>query len=143
MHGTLKAETAAPPARSLRAQGRRFDAFRRVYNEERPHEALAMGVPADHYTPSPRRYSGRLESPAYPDDHQVRRVKRSGEIKWRNAYVYISQTLAGEPVGLAESDDGIWTVSFGPIHLGVIGHDRKLERPGPGSRSRSGPDTGV
>ena len=114
MHGTLKAETATPPARSLRAQARRFDVFVRVYNEERPHEALDMDVPDDHYTPSSRPYSGRLQSPHYPDHHQVRRVRRSGEIKWCNSYVYISQTLAGEPVGLVESDDGLWTVSFGP-----------------------------
>ena len=137
MHGTLKAETATPPARSLRAQARRFDAFLRVYNTERPHEALGMDVPDDHYTPSPRPYGGRLQSPHYPDHHEVRRVRRSGEIKWCNSHVYISQTLAGEPVGLVESDDGLWTVSFGPVILGTIAHDGKLKRPGPGSRSRS------
>ncbi len=138
LHGTLKAETATPPAASLRAQARRFDAFRRVYNEERPHEALEMDVPNDHYTPSPRGYSGRLESPHYADDHEVRRVRHNGEIKWCNGYIYISQTLAGEPVGLVESGDAMWTVSFGPIVLGTIGREAKLKRPGPGSRSRPG-----
>lgn len=39
MHRTLKAETTKPPAASSRAQQRRFDAFVREYNEERPHEA--------------------------------------------------------------------------------------------------------
>ncbi len=141
MHGTLQAETAAPPAQTLRAQGLRFDAFRRVYNEERPHEALDMDVPNDHYAPSPRRYSGRLESPDYPADHEVRRVKRSGEISWRNQHAYISQTLTGEPVGLVQVEDGVWTVSFGPVVLGTIGHDGKFKRPAAGSRSRSGTTT--
>ena len=43
MHRTLKAATARPPAANQRAQQRRFDAFRREYNEERPHQALGQG----------------------------------------------------------------------------------------------------
>src|SRR5688572_7756551 len=39
MHLTLKKETALPPRASMLAQQRRFDAFRREYNDERPHEA--------------------------------------------------------------------------------------------------------
>ena len=97
-----------------------------------------MDVPNDHYAPSPRRYSGRLREPDHGDDDAVRRVRTSGEIKWQGALVYIGQALTGEPVGLAQGGDGIWTVSFGPIVLGVIGHDGKLKRPGPGSRSRTG-----
>ena len=47
MHRTLKAHTARPPAASLRAQQRRFDAFRAEFNRERPHEALQMSVPQE------------------------------------------------------------------------------------------------
>ena len=39
MHRTLKAEACRPPQGTLGAQQRRFDAFRREYNQERPHEA--------------------------------------------------------------------------------------------------------
>ena len=46
MHRTLKQETASPPARNRRRQQERFDRFRREYNEERPHEALAQQTPA-------------------------------------------------------------------------------------------------
>ena len=46
MHSTLKAETARPPRSSLRAQQRCFETFRREYNHERPHEALAYETPA-------------------------------------------------------------------------------------------------
>ena len=38
MHRTLKAETADPPAATLSEQQRRFDAFRAIYNDERPHD---------------------------------------------------------------------------------------------------------
>ena len=51
VHRTLKQETAAPPADSLPAQQQRFEEFRAVYNNERPHEALGttdpgFGLPA-------------------------------------------------------------------------------------------------
>jgi len=60
MHRTLKQETAQPPARSVRAQQQVFDRFREEYNQERPHEALAMATPASVYAPSLRRFPERL-----------------------------------------------------------------------------------
>jgi transposase InsO family protein len=46
MHRDLKAETTRPAAASLGAQQRRFDVFRRTFNEVRPHEALRQRRPA-------------------------------------------------------------------------------------------------
>jgi putative transposase len=65
MHRTLKRATARPPAATRRHQQRCFDAFRREYNELRPHEALADETPASVYGPSPRPYPARL--PALED----------------------------------------------------------------------------
>jgi transposase InsO family protein len=126
MHLTLKQETATPPAATLRAQQRRFDAFRQTFNEERPHEALGQTPPALHYHPPPRPYSGRLHEPDYPDAQAVRRVRSNGEIKWRGERLFISQALIGEPLGLRETADGIFELSYGPVALGTIGHDRKF-----------------
>src|SRR5262249_35530510 len=63
MHGTLKTATAAPPAATLAAQQRRFNRFRREFNEERPHEALGQKPPASLYRASPRRYPCPLREP--------------------------------------------------------------------------------
>jgi putative transposase len=120
MHRTLKAETAAPPAADLRRQQRRFDLFRREFNEERPHEALGQVTPASLYTPPLRRWSGRLREPEYGAQAMVRRVRQNGEIKWRGALVFLSQTLTGEPVGLTETDDDRWLVRYGPLELGHV-----------------------
>jgi hypothetical protein len=49
MHRTLKKETATPPAFTLKEQQDRFDEFRRCFNRERPHEALAFGTPNSVY----------------------------------------------------------------------------------------------
>lgn len=130
LHLTLKQDTASPPAPSLRRQLERFQAFQRTYNEERPHAALDNSPPAEHYAPSPRRWDGVLREPDYPEDHEVRRVRHSGEIKWRGKAIYLSQALSGEPVGLAETDGGAWALHYGPIPLGIIEHrGTRLKRP--------------
>jgi transposase InsO family protein len=123
MHRTLKEDTTRPTAANRREQQRRFDKFRRIFNEERPHEALGLDTPAKHYQPSPRIYSGRLREPEYPDDHQVRRVRSNGEIKWLGEKVFLSAALIGEPVGIQETDDGLHTVHFGPVFLGYLNRD--------------------
>ena len=81
VHRTLNQETATPPAASLAAQQERFDAFRAVYNNERPHEALGQQTPALLYEPSPRPYPDRVEQPHYGEEVAVRRVRRTGQIK--------------------------------------------------------------
>src|SRR5437588_9345860 len=65
MHLTLQQETMAPMAANRRAQQRRFDPFRREYNQQRPHEALAMRTPDSCYTSSPRPYPARVPDPEY------------------------------------------------------------------------------
>jgi putative transposase len=59
-------------------------------------------------------------------------VRHNGEIRWQGRTIYISAALIGEPVGVIESNDGGWTVSYGPLVLGILahGHDR-LRKPKP------------
>ena len=129
LHLTLLLDTASPPARSLREQLVRFHAFQRVYNEERPHEALDNDTPAEHYAASPRPWHGILRTPEYPPGHDVRRVRPNGAIRWRDAEIYVTQALDGEPVAIAEREDGDWVV-YGPIELGIIDRQRgRLRRP--------------
>ena len=120
MHGTLKAATATPPAATLAAQQRRFNRFRREFNEERPHEALGQKPPASLYRVSAKPYPCALREPTYDNDHAVRRVHTNGEIKWRGEFIFISEVLVGEPVGIAESAGGDWRVSFADVELGFI-----------------------
>jgi putative transposase len=121
MHRTLKAETSQPPAASPAEQQVRFDEFRHGFNEERPHEALDQMTPASCDAASPRPYPERIEEPWYDADHQVRRVRPDGTIKWHGEFVFICDALAGEPVGVAElDDDGGWIVRFADLPLGLI-----------------------
>src|SRR5438270_5906181 len=130
LHLTLLQDTADPPARTLRQQLQRFRSFQRLYNEERPHQALQNGTPAERFALSPRRWDGVLREPEYPADAVVRRVHCNGAIRWCGAEIYLSEALVGEPVSLVERQDGDWVVHYGPIELGVIDHrGDRLRRP--------------
>lgn len=139
MHLTLKQETASPPARSLAEQIERFERFRRIYNHERPHEALNQCPPASRYRPSPRAYDGVLRSPDYPAEAIVRKVRRKGEIKWKGRHVFVSEVLAGEPVGLTEIGDDVWLLKYGPIILGTIKGEAGLNKVGTGTLAKRQP----
>lgn len=137
MHRTLKAQTSRPPAANAAEQQARFDAFRRHYNEERPHEALGQRPPAEFYGPSPRPMPERVEDPWYDADHQVRRVRSSGEIMWKGELVFISDALVGELVGVAELETGDHLVRFCDLDIGLIdrrGVFRRFAPPRPGLR---------
>jgi len=119
MHRTLKQATAQPPKANPRAQQRAFDRFRSEYNQERPHEALAMQTPSQHYQSSPRPFPERLPEVEYTPDHKLRRVRSNGEIRWQDKKRYLSESLVGQWVGLIEIDNGQWRIDFGPIQLAV------------------------
>lgn len=125
-HRTLKEAVADPPAATLGEQEARFDAFRREYNEERPHEACNQRPPGTRYAPSPRRYPRALREPAYGADEAMRRVRSNGQIKWGGELIFVSEVLSGECVGVSETGEGEWRVRFGPVELGFI--DAKARR---------------
>ena len=127
MHRTLKRAAAQPPAPNARAQQRRFDVFRRHYNAERPHEALAQRTPASVYIPSPRPYPERLPEMVYPSYMHAHRVCDTGLVYWNAWRIYVGYLLAGEHVGIEPVGDGLWNVHFGPIRLG--GFDERNLKP--------------
>lgn len=118
MHRELKRETVVPPAATLRAQQRRFDGFRRRYNEERPHEALADCTPSTRWSPSTRPYPDRLPSPEYPAHFDVRRIRASGAFRFRGREPFVSHVLADTDIGLEEIADGIWNIVYYRTVLG-------------------------
>ena len=131
VHRTLNQETATPPAASLAAQQERFDAFRAVYNNERPHEALGQQTPASLYRPSPRPYPDRVEDPHYGEDVAVRRVRSTGQIKWAGELIFVGEALIGEPVGILETEGGDWRVRYADVDLGYIHPQRRRLTPRP------------
>jgi transposase InsO family protein len=129
MHATLKAEACKRPAATRAEQQARFERFRYEFNFLRPHEALDLSTPASRYRPSPRSFPQRIEEPVYDSDLAVRRVRSNGEIKWGGDLIFVSEALAGEPVGIAETQDGDWLVCFAEHPLGIINNRTRRLRP--------------
>jgi len=129
MHRTLKEAVCQPPQSCLSRQQKSFERFRAEYNEERPHEALGMKTPASLYRPSDRNYPSRLPKVEYDSWLTVRKVMPSGCIKWRNEFIYVSQALAGEPVGLKQIADTAWEIWFSFLLLGVLDETKRKVLP--------------
>jgi len=120
-HRTLKSAAIKPPSRSLESQQRRFDDFKAEYNDNRPHTSLPQHrPPGEFYSSSPRPYPKRLPIIEYPSEWEVRLVSSSGQFKWKDKPLHLSDNLAGQYVGIAENENGLLTVSYGALQLGQI-----------------------
>ena len=128
MHLTLKQETTKPAEANVLQQQARFDAFVECYNQERPHQALAMKVPADLYRRSPRVYRG-LEELTYPYHDATVPVTRCGRICFQGRKVSLSQVLAGQNVGVTQVGERVWLVTFMQYDLGYFDDEAARVQP--------------
>src|SRR6185503_12620983 len=91
----------------------KFNRLRYVYNNERPHEALAMKVPATRYQPSSRAYPGRLPAIEYSPGDLVRKVRSYGHFKYRGREYQLGSAFSGLHVALRHTaTDGVLDVYF-------------------------------
>ena len=98
-----------------------LDPWRRVYNLERPHEALSYAVPAQRYTTSSRSLPSHLPPLEYPAADEVRRVQANGEISYHGRELQVGKAFAGEPVALrATEEDGVMEVYYCKQRVGRL-----------------------
>ncbi len=119
MHLTLKKEATKPASENLLQQQARFDNFIDEFNFERPHQALNMKTPSQIYKPSDRIYRG-LPEVEYPFSDRTIVVTTCGRICIGKKKINFSQVFAGQKIGITETDDKIWLVSFMDYDLGYF-----------------------
>jgi len=121
-HRSLNAEVLARRSfRDLDHCQRAFDAWRLVYNHHRPHEALAMGVPAERYRVSARVFPEVLPPIDYAPGDVVRKVQDGGLISFKNRTWRVGRAFIGLPVALRPGrDDGLFTVHFCAQRIGQL-----------------------
>lgn len=85
-----------------------FCIYQPRYNEERPHEALGMVVPASRYMPSERSYPERLPEVEYDEGEQVRRVQKGGWISYRGREWRVGKAFVGERVAVRPGKEEGW-----------------------------------
>jgi putative transposase len=122
MHLTLKKETTKPAGSNFLQQQGRFDEFIEYYNNERPHQALDMKVPADRYRSSLRAYQG-LPEIEYPFHDKTIIVTTCDRICLNRKKINLSLVFAGQKVGVKQVDDKLWLASFMSYDLGYFDED--------------------
>jgi transposase InsO family protein len=130
-HRTLKADLLARHDwLDLAQTQRRFNTYRRLYNHDRPHDALALAVPASRYHVSARALPRRVPVAEYDTGELVRPVKTKGEITFRNRFYYVGRAFAGLSVALRPTaDDGIFRLCYAAFSLGLVDTTEPLNQP--------------
>jgi transposase InsO family protein len=121
-HRTIRAELVGQRTfQSIDEVQRHFDRWRHEYNHERPHEALALEVPASRYAASRRSYPEVLAQISYNEGDVVKTVRNNGMVSlWKNDF-YVGQAFAGQPVAFRPTkDDGVWKIYFCEKELRLV-----------------------
>jgi transposase InsO family protein len=119
-HRVYKKEVAKNPARTVAGQQRRSNRWLKSYNEQRPHEALGMKVPADCYQKNCRKVPKGVLSWKYGRGWKRHWVKGNGEISRKGKRRFIGEAFVGDYVGLKRLRAKVWQVYFGPILIGEL-----------------------
>jgi transposase InsO family protein len=123
LHRTLKAEVLSLRRfRDLAEVQRAFDAWRDIYNIERPHEALRQAVPAVRYRPSPRPMPERLPQPDYQPGEIIRTVGRTkAYINFKGRLWPVGQAFFGERLAIRpRTADGQYGIYLGAHEVASI-----------------------
>jgi transposase InsO family protein len=98
-----------------------FDRWRRIYNHERPHEALQLDTPGSRYRVSPRSFPETLPPIEYWPGDIVRKVDQAARISFKNRPWRIGKAFRGQLVALRPTQtDGIYDVIFCQQRIGSI-----------------------
>ena len=126
MHRTMKAECCEPASENPAAQQRRFERWRKHFNEERPHEAIGYRFPADLYQASARRYDSCVTVDLYDPGEETYLVGETGMVHWAGKSWAVGEAFAGllvtmekNPEPDAKADTRL--VRFANVSLGIIG----------------------
>ena len=113
-HRTLKAEVLN--GRSFRdiAQTQRcFEEWLPIYNQQRPHQAIGMAVPASRYQVSWRSFPEVLPAIEYSGQDEVRRVQDKGRVSYKGNLITVGKAFRGYPIAFRPTtQEGIVDVYF-------------------------------
>ena len=120
MHRDLKEEVQVRFKGDFKLYQAELDVWRKEFNDVRPHEALDMKTPSEIYVKSKRKYYDDEPEIDYPDEYQIRKVTKDGQIKVYNDYYFITTALHGYHVGLKVADSDKFDVYFSDLMLGTL-----------------------
>jgi transposase InsO family protein len=121
-HRTLQAEVVPACCQlDLRGCQHRFDAWRQIYNLERPHEALGFEVPASRYRESFREFPEVLPAVEYEPGQIVRKVHIGGYVSYHGVRIRVGKAFYGQHVALWPTNaDGVMDIFFSHYRIAQI-----------------------
>jgi len=132
-HRTLKAELLRDRSfRHVADCQRAFDPWRETYNQDRPHEALALAVPSSRYRVSGRGFPEQMPAVEYGPGIEVRKAQQGdGRLKFAGRELRVGKAFRGEWIGFrATNRDGVFEVYYCAQCLGEV----DLKEEGSGER---------
>ena len=104
-----------------------FAEYRTFYNNERPHHALNLDVPAKHYKASERQYTETVGEWEYPDGCKIHKVKSTGYITLNGGGYFLSESFGEKAIAIREShQSGCYDLYFRQFHIGRIDIEKRV-----------------
>jgi transposase InsO family protein len=132
-HRTLKAEAlSGPPFADREGAARALDAWRHVYNHERPHDALGLDTPAHRYAASPRAFCETVEPFDYAPGDLLRRVQDGGRVLVERRRRPVPKAFSGRQIALRPTTrDGVFKAYYRHQCIAVLDFTVENDDPRP------------
>ena len=107
---------------------KKFGEYRDFYNNKRPHHALSLDTPADHYQKSTIVFPEKIEDWEYSNDCELRCIKSSGYMTFRGQGYFLSEAFGDKEVAIRESELGgsIFDVYYRKFRIARLDVDRRV-----------------
>lgn len=104
-----------------------FDEYRSFYNNERPHFAIDLDVPASRYEASERKFPEKIEHWEYEPGCQLCKVKSTGYFNYRGQGYFLSEAFGGKTIAVRESRlPGQVTLLYRQFRIGRIDIEKRV-----------------
>ena len=104
----------------------KFDKYRNIYNNIRPHHSLNLDVPAKHYERSNKEYNPNIAKWEYPEKTEIRKVKETGFFNFANQGYFLSEAFANKEIGVRKSQkENCIDLYFRQFIIGRINTDKR------------------
>ena len=100
--------------------------YMNFYNNVRPHFALNLDTPAQHYTISNRKYPEVITPWSYTKGIDIRTVKESGYLTFNGQGFFLSEGIRGKQVAILETNiDGVFDIIFRQFRIAKLDWNQK------------------
>ena len=95
--------------------------YRNFYNNERPHHALNLDVPAKHYEPSKRPFTSKIDDWDYGEGYETRIIKKTGYLTYGGQGYFLGEAYRQKTIAIKPSSvDGYLNLYFRQFKIGSI-----------------------